>query len=343
MAKWGEGDPRWIVEERADAHNVNNWHWTERDATEWSKKKISDLLQNMSIVDNNVGSCVIDEVTSCNGEASVSNRKKKIICFYDFQIKAKWKGTLNGSDITYTGQLEIPNLSEENDADEVDVNISFGKDQRECSDLKEMMRLKGAKEIQTKLQKYVDSLRSECASVIQVPEKDEKLVKTAASYSVVEKNLKNEMRNAVTSSSKADVGTRIHTKKLVMTETFMTEVGELFKTLTYKDRVSAWSRSAVASNAATGESFSFFDGNVCGEYTKIVKDEKICMRWRFKSWPDAHFSNATLTFKQTSEGAQIQLEQTGVPQDAIESTRMGWKNYYWSAIKMTFGYGARIL
>lgn len=27
MAKWGEGDPRWIVEERPDATNVNNWHW----------------------------------------------------------------------------------------------------------------------------------------------------------------------------------------------------------------------------------------------------------------------------------------------------------------------------
>ena len=27
MAKWGEGDPRWIVEERADGTNVNNWHW----------------------------------------------------------------------------------------------------------------------------------------------------------------------------------------------------------------------------------------------------------------------------------------------------------------------------
>ena len=27
MAKWGEGDPRWIVEERSDGTNVNNWHW----------------------------------------------------------------------------------------------------------------------------------------------------------------------------------------------------------------------------------------------------------------------------------------------------------------------------
>ena len=27
MAKWGEGDPRWIVEDRTDGTNVNNWHW----------------------------------------------------------------------------------------------------------------------------------------------------------------------------------------------------------------------------------------------------------------------------------------------------------------------------
>ena len=46
MAKWGEGDPRWIVEERPDATNVNNWHWTERNADKWSKQKIKvDLKQ----------------------------------------------------------------------------------------------------------------------------------------------------------------------------------------------------------------------------------------------------------------------------------------------------------
>ena len=33
MAKWGEGDPRWIVEDRPDATNVNNWHWSEKNAT----------------------------------------------------------------------------------------------------------------------------------------------------------------------------------------------------------------------------------------------------------------------------------------------------------------------
>ena len=44
MAKWGEGDPRWIVEERPDATNVNNWHWSEKNADAWSKAKFKVSL-----------------------------------------------------------------------------------------------------------------------------------------------------------------------------------------------------------------------------------------------------------------------------------------------------------
>lgn len=54
MAKWGEGDPRWIVEERPDATNVNNWHWTEKNACQWSKDKLKELLVGLRL-DNKVG------------------------------------------------------------------------------------------------------------------------------------------------------------------------------------------------------------------------------------------------------------------------------------------------
>jgi hypothetical protein len=49
MAKWGEGDPRWIVEQRDDGRNVNNWHWTEKNATNWSKDKIKELFKQVKI------------------------------------------------------------------------------------------------------------------------------------------------------------------------------------------------------------------------------------------------------------------------------------------------------
>ena len=38
MAKVGEGDERWIVKERADGHNCNNWPWTTKDVSGHTKK-----------------------------------------------------------------------------------------------------------------------------------------------------------------------------------------------------------------------------------------------------------------------------------------------------------------
>ena len=49
MAKWGEGDPRWIVEERPDATNVNNWHWTEKNATFWSRERFDSLFKGFQV------------------------------------------------------------------------------------------------------------------------------------------------------------------------------------------------------------------------------------------------------------------------------------------------------
>ena len=39
---------RWIVEERPDATNVNNWHWTEKNADSWSKAKIK--VKNLEVL-----------------------------------------------------------------------------------------------------------------------------------------------------------------------------------------------------------------------------------------------------------------------------------------------------
>lgn len=52
-----------------------------------------------------------------------SNRKGKIIFFYDWQIKLKWKSVPADSEHSIKGTVEIPNLSEENDVmSEVDVS-----------------------------------------------------------------------------------------------------------------------------------------------------------------------------------------------------------------------------
>uniref|UniRef100_A0A915CY24 Uncharacterized protein n=1 Tax=Ditylenchus dipsaci TaxID=166011 RepID=A0A915CY24_9BILA len=44
VAKWSEGDPRCLVEERTDGRNVNNWHWVEKNATPWSENCLKKLF-----------------------------------------------------------------------------------------------------------------------------------------------------------------------------------------------------------------------------------------------------------------------------------------------------------
>lgn len=66
-------------------------HRTERDATNWSSEKLKELLVGLN-VENDEGKCEITEVSKLEGEASINNRKGKLIFFYEWNLKAKWKG-----------------------------------------------------------------------------------------------------------------------------------------------------------------------------------------------------------------------------------------------------------
>lgn len=64
---------------------------TERDATNWSSDKLKSLLLGVS-VESDEGSCEVTEVSKLEGEASINNRKGKLIFFYEWNLKATWTG-----------------------------------------------------------------------------------------------------------------------------------------------------------------------------------------------------------------------------------------------------------
>uniref|UniRef100_A0A3Q3X5E1 Activator of Hsp90 ATPase AHSA1-like N-terminal domain-containing protein n=1 Tax=Mola mola TaxID=94237 RepID=A0A3Q3X5E1_MOLML len=88
---WGEGDPRWIVEARADATNVNNWHWSARMST--NATATATILCCLGVrVEGPEGFCQLTDVSKLDGEASINNRKGKLIFFYEWQLRASWLG-----------------------------------------------------------------------------------------------------------------------------------------------------------------------------------------------------------------------------------------------------------
>lgn len=64
---------------------------TERDASNWSTERLKALLLPVR-VEGEEGACEVTEVSKLDGEASINNRKGKLIFFYEWAIKLAWTG-----------------------------------------------------------------------------------------------------------------------------------------------------------------------------------------------------------------------------------------------------------
>ena len=73
MAKVGEGDERWIVREREDGANVNGWHWSEKNLTDWAKERLTELLSDLVVLDDSTGSCKVCKLEKMVGDGGVDD------------------------------------------------------------------------------------------------------------------------------------------------------------------------------------------------------------------------------------------------------------------------------
>ncbi|XP_068195222.1 activator of 90 kDa heat shock protein ATPase homolog 1-like [Antennarius striatus] len=338
MAKWGEGDPRWIVEERADATNVNNWHWTERDATNWSSEKLKSLLVGLT-VGGPEGSCEVTEVSKLEGEASINNRKGKLIFFYEWNLKASWTGT-SQTGVKFKGTFDVPNLSDENDMDDLDISVSLDKDEPDTP-LKGLMRTAGAQKIRQALDHYVDALKTEFTQGMILPTANGVAPPPTGPQSRAQLN-RTQISSPSGTSAPPSSGVRIPTCKFSLRETFQASPAELYRVFTSQEMLQAFTQAPAAVEAEKGGRFRLLGGNILGEFTEMVPDDKLVMKWRYNNWPCEHYATVTLSFLDRSSETELRVEARGVPDGEEERTQDGWRRFYFAAIKQTFGYGARL-
>ncbi|KAK4297341.1 hypothetical protein Pmani_030221 [Petrolisthes manimaculis] len=348
MAKWGEGDPRWIVEERPDATNVNNWHWSEKNASGWSKGKLKSLFEGLVMEAPGLAVVTIKEMNKCEGEATVSNRKGKLIFFYEWVVNLEWTAELaDDSKKDVNGSIEIPNLSEENDPEEVDVIVSLTAGGAAGDDVKEFIRTKGIKTIQDQIREYIDTLKKEYATDLIKPTKGQAVTNQSktviSSPSATSQQSTNLLRTTTNNIEKMELGCKIPTSTVSLSQSFKCTAEDLYRALTQREMVAAFTRGDVKLEVEKGGKFEFFGGNISGEFVSLETNKQIIQKWRFKTWPSGHYSTVTLDLKQKEDCTDIILTQTGVPESEVEHTKQGWQTYYWESIKRTFGFGAILL
>lgn len=346
MAKWGEGDPRWIVEERPDATNVNNWHWTEKNATPWSKDRLKELLEGLTISSgsgDNLLEARITKLTKVEGEATANNRKAKLIFLFEWELKADWEGT-DGEGDEAKGELVIPNLSDENEADEVDVEVTAEGNSDAAHKLKQLWLKRGRDEIRKRLATYIASLKEEFSTGMVLPtskaaangtEKPKVDVAKAAAA-------KREVVGAVENLSVSG-GAKISTTKLSMKEEFKAPAAEVFAAFTSQDMLAAFSNAPAVSEAHKGGRFALYNGMVEGAYEAVEAPKSLSLRWRLKSYPPGHHAQIQLSFEETGDATKLRLSATQVPAEEAERTEDGWRRHYFQNIKRTFGFGAMLI
>uniref|UniRef100_A0A8C0I2G4 Activator of 90 kDa heat shock protein ATPase homolog 1 n=1 Tax=Balaenoptera musculus TaxID=9771 RepID=A0A8C0I2G4_BALMU len=296
-------------------------HRTEREASNWSTDKLKTLFLAVRVQDEE-GKCEVTEVNKLDGEASIYNRKGKLFFFYEWSVKLN-RTVTSKSGVQYKGHVEIPNLSDENTVDEVEISVSPAKGEPDTN-LVALMKEEGVKPLRGAMGIYISTLKTEFTQGMILPTMNGEAVDPA--------------KSAPSKTQARPVGVKIPTGKNTLRETFLTSPEELHRVFTTQELVRAFTHAPAMLEADKGGKFHLVDGNVSGELT----DLHIVMEWRFKSWPEGHFATITLTFIDKNGETELCMEGRGIPAPEEERTRQGWQRYYFEGLKHTFGYGARL-
>ncbi|KAJ4705544.1 activator of 90 kDa heat shock protein ATPase-like [Melia azedarach] len=351
MAKYGEGDKRWIVEDRPDGANVHNWHWAETDCLEWSRNFLNRALSNLTILDGEGNLFVkTKKIEKVEGEAYVNVRKGKIIPGYELNVSISWEGEAKDDDgvslLKVDGLVEIPYISDENADEDPEIRVIVKDEGPIGKRLKDAMWSKGKPVIEEKVRTFVQSMAKggPCKEELEAKQAAPKnsnnvgqaVKKEVAAPSVVEKK-------EVKKEAKKKEGF----KTITLTEKFSCRAKDLFEILMDENRWKGFTQSNARINKEVGGEISIFDGSVTGKNLELQEGKLIVQKWRFGSWPDGIDSTVRLTFDQPEPGVTVvKLTHTDVPEEdrygnatVVENTERGWRDLIFHKIRAVFGFG----
>lgn len=314
--------------------NVNNWHWVEKNCLSWAVDYLKEKLVGLEQKSESGIECKVTEVNSVTGDCDLNQRKGKIITIYDLVINLNWEGKSSNGEI-WKGKVNIPEFMHDSISNN-DITFEISLNDEVCKEslqVKEFIRVNFTKEIINQLKSFEKDLVEYHSKDVYINTNDMNGHPTLDSYKPKPiTNKENENKQQDIKQDKQDTITIKFSTKFSATS------NDIYNVLTNINMVQAWSRSkAVIENKENGK-FVLFDGNIEGEFLKLEQDKLIVQTWRLKSWPKDHYSKVTIDFVNDNTGVTLNIVQNNVPKKEESCTKNNWNNYYWDAIRKTFGY-----
>lgn len=333
MAKWGEGDERWKVEDLGDSgRNVNGWHWVENNALPWSKDRLKELLCEIVLVDKDGTVMKTTSDITLTGDAVINQRKGKIIPAYELNLTLKWEG-VNVEVEEGKGEVKVPYISEENHDEDPEVQITVTSGGAAAEKMRNLIVNHGRKIVQHKIAQFVKEVHA--GGPIKLGSEPAAAQRSSSGAGT------NPANQAPTTAAPAPVTAPAPPKPVVkssgrsieITETYFASARDLYECFTNTARVRAFTGSVAEIDPTPGGKFSMFGGSIEGAFRELQPPSTIDMDWRFSSWPDGATSRVVITLEEKEKGAvTLHLKQNGIPDadrygnhDVLGMTQSGWK------------------
>lgn len=106
--------------------NPNNWHWVDKNTLPWTTEYFGSRFTGWQQADNEY-TVSVQGVKSCVGDSNVSQRKGKVICYFDLQLEFDAVVSKDGEEVA-RGTISVPEFMHDDTDFEVRLD-SFGADQ----------------------------------------------------------------------------------------------------------------------------------------------------------------------------------------------------------------------
>lgn len=343
MAKWGEGDSRWRVEDLGQqGRNVNSWHWEETNALPWCKTRLTELLCNKQLLDSDGFDVKTEGKVKLTGEATVNQRKGKIIPAYELKLTVRWSGSYQDGSLG-TGELNVEYISDENHDEDPAVEVVALTGGPSSERMRDLLLVHGRPWLQKQLAIFVKDLwaggpRMGGATAAGPPADAAPAAEATPSSA-----------QPATSTAAAANGTKKSAPRTIeITENFYASAKDIYDCFTDAARVKAYTGSPAEIDARPGGKISMFGGSVEGTFRSLEPHSKLEMDWRFNSWPEGAVSKVCITLSEEEKGSVVfNLKQTEIPEtdrfgnhDVVGMTSLGWKQQILIRMRQVFGYGA---
>lgn len=350
MAKWGEGDERWKVQELgAEGTNVNNWHWTERDAMPFAKRRLAELFhEGLVLLDAPGQKVTVDGKVKVTGEAAIHNRRGKTIPAYELDVSFGWTGTAGGDGKRYSGTVKAPYISEENHDEDPEVQFTVKEAGGDAEKVRGALVQEAKRMVQDLLHGFVRELRSGGGGGVGGVGGVGGMSVDAEGSGAVETSLSGEGKETKTTvENTKQQRASAQSRTLALTESYYASSKDIYECFVLEPKVKAYTASACCIEPTLGGKVSMFGGSIEGSFTRLEPYERIEMDWRFSTWADGCMSKVVIELEEKERGSvTLRLTQTGVPEedrfgnhDVLKVTEMGWRSQILTRIKSVFGYG----